>query len=490
MAVLGVSDIEEKAIGSRILREGAAKTLTRDFVTQVGGSLHALKVPLDYVLVAHFTGGDMRVREGASYAESVFHALLKQARSIGATPIATASVIDAQSTNDAFVQRVSDAYSALATEHRVAILNGELANYGAMVNGDCNIAGTMLSLVKRDAQYIRNLPGTFETEGTKFFAFDPSGKFVWMNSDGTGTKPLIACRFPTDKNYEGIVDDVFAMQADDWAKFGMARRGSGPVALCNLLSANGNVPFAKMLARAESIARKMGCTSLFEQEQVGDRLIGPHGEKNPFSISGTLVSVFDEQDLAQIPRPQAGDSLIAIKANGGRSNGFTDRRKYMVEMLGENWHETTDGKVFGEYLTRPSIVFYPIFVELISKGLASAVFHMSGGAFRDKLGGVLAKQGLYVEIGVGNGDEQLYRPDPCEIKFASRFKTTDAYTKFAMGNEGFVSTKNPSEALRILRTLGLEAKVVGTLEKRAEIGGLKFKAFNGEIVDHSTSLTV
>lgn len=472
-------DIAEKEGSSGILAELALPTLEQEFVHQVvpgKNGLSFLKTPENYLLVGHSSGGDYGILDPAEYAKSVFSRLAENTRKIGAQPVAVADVIDARSTSESFVRAVGVPFSRLALESKVAILNGELAKLGPMVNCACNISGTMLGLIKRDSPYAKDVPGVFEVDGTKYFVFDPEGNFVWMNSDGTGTKPLINSRF--GKYEESVVDD-FAMQFDDKGKF-----GGGALASFNLVETSGNVPFDRINEYAVRIARQMDAFAIMQHENVGKRLSGPHGERNIWNISGTLVSLVNEDMINKMPRPKEGDSLIAIRGNG-RSNGFTDRRNLIAEWLGENWHERDGGKYFGEFLTKPSILFYPIFSGLISSGLASSVYHMSGGAFRDKLAKPIAKHGLYVEIGVAEGSPQLFKPDPREATFVSHFNISNAYAKFAVGNEGFVSTSKPEEVIEFLRNRNHEARVVGKLERKEWVKGVKLRAFNGDIVDFS-----
>lgn len=472
-------DIAEKEGGSGILAELALPTLDREFVYQVApgkNGLSFLKIPEDYLLVGHSSGGNHSIMHPREYAESVFNCLVKNTRRIGAQPIAVADVIDARSTNESFVKTVGAAFSHLALESKVAILNGELAKLGPMVNCACNISGTMLGLIKRDNPYTKDTPKVLEVNGIKYFIFDPKGKFVWMNSDGTGTKPLINSRFG---KYEESVVDNFAMQFDDKGKF-----GGGALASFNIVETSGNVPFDRMNEYAIRLARQMNAFAIMQYEDIGNRLIGPHGEKNIWNISGTLVSLVDEDMINNMPTPKQGDSLIAIRGDG-RSNGFTDRRNLIVEWLGENWHETNGGKYFGEFLTKPSILFYPIFSELISSRLASSVYHMSGGAFRDKLSRPIARQGLYAEIGIAEGSPQLFAPDPREAAFVSYFNISNAYAKFAVGNEGFISTSRPEKVLEFLKHRGYESRVVGELEKKQGVKGVKLRAFNGDIIDFS-----
>jgi len=345
------------------------------------------------------------------------------------------------------------------------------------MNCDCNIAGTVLGYLPR-FKFSGNLPAMVQLDGVLYYIFDPNEKLVWMNSDGIGTKSIVHSRMGTQR--QGI-QDLASMQGDDEGKFG----GGALVSFNMIERSHFPISYSEFEDVAQDITSLIGIKMILQQEYVYDRIRDPDSNLAVYNGSGTLVSLIDEQRLENLPRPSAGDLLIAIKGNG-RSNGYTDRRRLMKQWFGKDWHNTEPGKIFGQFLSTPSIIFYPAFSELISKGLATSVIHMSGGAYKDKLAKVLSKNNLYAEIGLRESDPKLFDPDPREAAFCSFFSMGDAYAKFAAGNEGFfTSPPNVSElALHCAKKHGLEAKVVAVLQKGPRRGAV-LRAFNGEIVDYS-----
>jgi phosphoribosylaminoimidazole (AIR) synthetase len=405
-----VADIEEKAFGSELLADLARPTLDNRYVRKFSSGrngINVLQIPDGYVVVGHSSGGDHRIEDPGEYSESVFRKLIGDARSMKIKPIAVASVIDARETEEAFVRAVGEPFARLAQEYGVAIVNGELAKLGDMMGCPCNISATMLGIVKR-GQLEEKLEGVIKDGGTNYFIFDPDGKYVWMNSDGIGTKSLIYARMLRHDSWRNSLKDLLAMQLDDKGKF-----GGGAVASFNVVEASTYPALRHLEKAAESMERAIGIPLIMQYEHVGNRIIGPNGERRVWNASGTLVSLVDEETLRNMPKPQEGDYLIAIKGDG-RSNGFTDRRKIMINQFGESWHLNPLGKLYGEFLTKPSIIFYHIFAELIKSGLAKSVYHMSGGAYRDKLSKPISREGLGVEVGFERGAE-LFAPDPREI---------------------------------------------------------------------------
>ena len=157
----------------------------------------------------------------------------------------------------------------------------------------------------------------------------------------------------------------------------------------------------------------------------------------------------------------------------------------MVELFGLEWHETEIGKFFLEFLEEPSTIFYGLFKKLRENNLATSFYHMSGGAFDGKLARPLAKHEFFAKL------ENLFPADWREYAIAGkRFTPAEtAYAKWPMGNEGFVTTSTPKEAINCINPFGLEGRTVGYLEfardgrTGVELEGIK--SSNGENVYYS-----
>jgi len=103
-------DIREKESSSELLVELFRPTLEREFVQQLvpgKNGISAIKLPSEYLLVGHASGGDYSIRNTQDYVHSVMARLLENTRKFhGAVPLAMANVIDAYSTDEAFVRNV------------------------------------------------------------------------------------------------------------------------------------------------------------------------------------------------------------------------------------------------------------------------------------------------------------------------------------------------------------------------------------------------
>jgi phosphoribosylaminoimidazole (AIR) synthetase len=471
--------------GSKLLAAICAETLRnkeRVEILQPGmNGISVLRIPETHYAVVHSIGADPKIKDMRNYTESLVDRLLSGAEAIGAEPVAFADVVDAREAPKGLIELIGNSLVRRANYHNIPIVNGELAVLGNRVVSEANLSGTMLSIIPKSGFKlpVGIVPGFFTFKQIIYAVFDPKGLAIYINSDGVGTKTEFGER---NKDYLSNLFDSLAMKLDDLIKIGATAR-----VVSDVVETKGNIPFAK-LAEAAIIMElyNKGITYLLQQENVGNRIMGYNESVPSLNISGSSVSTIDEDRLNNPLKPSEGEYLIAIKAKGPRSNGITAKRETMVNLFGKDWHLTPEGRIFMPYLSSPSILFYPVFKQLIDSGLATSVYHMSGGAYDSKLAKQIAKHGLYADIGKRENNDKafddLFPPDWREVALAAySLSIVDAHRKYPMGNEGFVTTKNPDEAIRSLKEHGLEARVVAQLEiaKDGETG-IRFRAYNGQ----------
>jgi len=487
--------IREGDKGSKLLHERCKPTLKNsqlvEIISEGMGGIAVLRPPKNCLIAVHSSGGDPGEKNLERYVYSFINRLVSDSQRIGAEPLGIGDIIDASSMDLNTIARIGDELRERAGEYSLPILNGELADLGARVNCEANISGTMISAIPKTSKFVVKVPGIFVEDGVTYAVFYPEGKLVFINLDGIGTKTdfyeklieqLQAIRdVPLDSVYNPEllpcgVEDFAAMNLDDAAKLGAEAK-----VLSGVIETRGQIPVKLIEEKLRRIAAKMGVLGILQHEEVGDRIRGYREGAATYNISGSSVSVIDEGRLRNLPKPKEGNTLVAICGlPNPRSNGISSKRRIMIELFGENWHKTPAGKIFMEYLSSPSTILYPVFSELLKEGLATSVFHNSGGAYNGKLARPLANHGLYVEL------KDLFEPDWREVALAAYSPTTrDAYAKYPMGTDGFVATSKPEEAIALIEQRGLKARAVGKLEKLSDRTGVKLTAYNGQEVDFS-----
>lgn len=440
--------------GSELLAALCVPTLKNspfvDVISSGMGGMAVLRIPDNYNVVVHSATGDPHKYDAKEHTVSLLDRLYGQAEQFGAEPVGLVDVIDASEGKREDVRQIGEVLVSKANEKKVAIINGELAILGARVNCIANVSGTMISMIPNNQR-----TGVYMRDEVPYYVFNPNGKAIWGNSDGVGTKTEF---YERSLRFKKALRDSLAMKADDAVK-----KGADIQVVFDTVERSGDEIFTHHLDKeAARLSEAMGFCYLLVHEYVGGRLQGWQYGEPVYNVSGSAVSAIDEERLMNPPASHEGDYVLAVRGKPNpRCNGITDKRKLAVKLLGESWHETPEGEMFLEFLAEPATVFYPVFRELLNKGLATSVYHMSGGAYNGKLAKPLAKDGLYAAL------EGLYEPDWRELALAG-FALTPAevaYAKWPMGNEGFVTTQNPEEAIKVTESYGLQAKVVGQVEK-------------------------
>ncbi len=453
--------------GSALLAARAAPTLKNspyvEIVDDSMNGLSVLRLPKKSCVVVHSAGGNPLEYNPIRYAASAVDNLELHSTMLDVKPLAFANVIDS-STGDSYVlSQLMEGFVQKANEYRLAIMNGENAILGQRVR-PANVSCTMIGLGHPDLlQGQKIIVG--KKHGIAYAAFDHEEQPVWINSDGVGTKLEFGER---SRNYAVHLDDSVAMKADDTIK-----KGARLKVISDVVETGGAIPVYTLQARADSFYQRHGIAYILQYEYVGERIQSYRPDIPAYNISGSAVSTLDEHFLKNPPVPHAGEVLVAITGTPNpRSNGITDKRRIMTERFGEEWHTTEEGKHFLEYLARPSTILYFVFQDLLDQGLASSFYHMSGGAYHGKLAVPLVKHHLAVQI------VNLFPPDPRELFFVEQLGgIKNAYAKWPMGNDGFISTNDPSQAESLIRKHGLNARPVGVLKNAFEL-----TACNGEII--------
>ncbi len=449
--------------GSALLARLTAPTLRNspyvDVVQEGMNGVAVVRVPQGYDIIVHSTTGDQSRIDPAAHATSLVTNLVQQAQDIRATPVGFANIIDSRTGDSTLLQTIGTSLATAADAHNVAVLNGENAILGDRVAVDANISGTMISLIPSNEGPQKPV---FTTVSDIIYArFNPEGKPVYINVDGVGTKTEFHERART---YPFAVGDWFAMVMDDAAKLAATVK-----VVAGVLETRRRIPFLKIRSCVTREAQDRDIIGILHHTVSNTRIRGYNEDTPSFNLGGAAVSTIDEERLKHPLTPTDGNSVVAIRGEPNpRSNGITQKRKLMIQLFGEDWHQTREGRLFLEYLATPSTVLYDVFQDLIKTDLATGVFHMSGGAYEGKLAKPLSRLGLRASL------DNLFLPDWRELTLAGACfsSAADAYRKWPMGNDGFVTTQKPDKALEIIDAHGLEGRVVGYIStmKPADTG--------------------
>lgn len=483
---------------SRILAQKTAPTLQNhpDVVFVKSGMNHIAVISprKNHNYFAFSYGGPSDETDMKTYVDLLVQKGIIIAKDMGLIPIGFADVIDASRSDPALAAMIGD---VLAEEsmtykkrfgHSLAILNGEYADLGERVNADANMNLTMICCSK---EKFLGVPITASRDtifnprdNIKGMIFNPDGNFIYLNSDGVGTKHILYELAGLDVL---AVKDSAAMKLDDLVKI-----NATAIMLSDVLEHNGffnklqEIQFSSYASQifSTNVSSRYGC-GLINVHNVGDRLRPYKDGMVACNLSGSAVSLISEKNLNNLPVPREGDYLLSIRnakipnndvleQDGPRSNGISLLRRIPRDKFGEEWYKTDEGKEILNFATTPSDIFYPVFRDLLNKGLASSVFHLSGGAYNGKLARPLAKERIHVTL------ENLWPVSDIVKRLIeiSGMPPASFYNKWVMSNPGFISTGSPAEARQRLDKLGYSSTVVGRLEK-SDNPGVSMAAYDG-----------
>jgi phosphoribosylformylglycinamidine cyclo-ligase len=297
----------------------------------------------------------------------------------------------------------------------------------------------------------------------------PAGTFFSVGFDTIGTKAEIVERTGV---YNTIAFDLFAMVCDD-----AVLRGGEPVLVGTTLDVKtfGNdaskLPILKQLAEGYVAAAKEANVAIINGEiaQMGSLLNG-YGDF-PFHWGAACVWFAKKENLLTGMEIKAGDTIIALKENGFRCNGWSLVRKIFEEAHGAEWHTTPfEQTTLGLAALTPSIIYSRFVVGLHggmdTKGVSPlhGVAHITGGGIPEKLGRVLRTSKLGARL------TDLYEL-PSVMAYAQKTGTvsdTDAYGAWNMGQGMLLITNEPEKVLAYAKEKGFNARVAG--EVTAEPG--------------------
>ncbi|MHB2018254.1 MAG: phosphoribosylformylglycinamidine cyclo-ligase [Candidatus Xenobia bacterium] len=206
-----------------------------------------------------------------------------------------------------------------------------------------------------------------------------------MNSDGVGTKALIANRM---RKFDTLGWDLVAMVADDADCLGAA-----PMAMVNTLDIDhvDTDVVESLMGGLEVAAKAAGCTVVGgEIAEMPDVVYG-------LSWSASLVGIAQQGRLLDGRAVRAGDTLVALHTDNFRSNGFSLVRRILMTHFGADWVEAPfEGETtWGEVVLAPSRLFTPLVNALTGgfdgtpKARLHAVAHITGGGLRGNVGRVI-----------------------------------------------------------------------------------------------------
>ena len=312
-----------------------------------------------------------------------------------------------------------------------------------------------------------------EEEGGFAGLLDMGDYYLVQNDDGTGSKMELACAM---KKYDTIGYDLLAMVADDAICIG-----------AEVISVSNTMDVPKV--DPVMVNKVLSGLSQACQEQ---KIVIPGGEiaEVPSAVNSpvwnaTAIGIVAKNRVINPKTITEGDTVIALKSNVIRSNGFSLVRKILSDKFGKDWHsqEWKNRITWGKVMLTPSVIYHNAVLALLGrysddrqievKGLA----HITGGGIPENLERVLKKSGCGAEL------TNLWEPHDA-VKDLIEIGSVDikeAYRTWNMGNGMLMVTapEDADKAIEILTSERIEAKKAGVIIKES---GVNITAFDGSSI--------
>lgn len=438
-----------------------------DVISSGKGGMAVVRTQDDEDVVGFAAAGASNLN-GYEHGVSLVRRLMESADRLGVRPIGFANVIDSRHEEWERVRPLAEGMRERALKEGVAVLNGEYAILGERV-ADANAMGVMIATIPRSRR--------IDMTEIPFARFSHDGLPITINADGVGTKTEL---YERTGRYGEALKDFLAMNLDDTSKFGGVAR-----AVLGVMERRGDIP--RIDADAKRLEQLLGFPVRIQHEDAGERIASYRDGVAAYNLSGAVISTVNEARLRNPPRSEPEDYLVGVRNSQNpnpRSNGISRLRTLAWQSFGhkptDDWHLNPEAKDCLRFLAAPSTIFYPLFNEVLQDGSATAVYHMSGGAFDGKLAKPLAENGLHATL------DNLFTADPCLTRFAEKggIGAKDAYKMWHMGTEALVSTKNPRAVIAAAKERGYDARIVGQISASDGRAGATLTAFNGERVEY------
>lgn len=317
----------------------------------------------------------------------------------------------------------------------------------------------------------KGLPGSVTLAHDSFSAvrFIDTSMFpdaiIGMNFDGVGTKIEIAERVG---DHTTIAFDLFAMVCDD-----AARAGGEPVIIGSILDFNRvSIKIIKQLAKGMVNASKVANIAVINGEiaELGNRVSGASDIAYNWGAGVTWLGRRERMISGNEIEP--GQSIVAVREAGFRSNGLSLVRKIFLTAYGNEWHNRPFGNsTLGMAVLKPSEIYTPGIIRLTGgyhstpTARLTGIAHITGGGIPGKLGRLLSASKCGAVL------EDLFNPCDTMLECQSIAGVDDkeAYRAWNMGNGLLIITPEPDLVIKQLLIEHFEARLVGKVVSNPNI---------------------
>jgi phosphoribosylformylglycinamidine cyclo-ligase len=299
---------------------------------------------------------------------------------------------------------------------------------------------------------IGGFAGLFDASALK--AYDRP--LLATSADGVGTKVAIAQQLDV---HDTIGQDLVAMLVDD-----LVVCGAEPLFVTDYIATGRVVPerIAAIVAGVARACAEAGCALLGGETAEHPGLL----PADAYDLAGATTGVVEAAELLGVSRVRAGDVVLAMRASGLHSNGYSLVRHVLLETAG--WgldREVSElGHTLGEELLRPTRLYTQPCLALARSGDVHAMAHVTGGGLAANLSRVLPAH-LSADL-----DRGTWTPQPIFGLVRDVGSVTQADLErtlnMGVGMVALVPAEGAERAGDLLATHGIDSWLVGSVVDR------------------------
>jgi phosphoribosylformylglycinamidine cyclo-ligase len=317
------------------------------------------------------------------------------------------------------------------------------------------------------------------SRGESAYVTEVGGVLIASITECLGTKALIAdsVREITGRtHYDTIAQDTIAIND-------LITVGATPISVHAYWSAGGSDWFSD-LQRMEDLVRgwQAACNVCGVSWGGGETpALAGVVEKGRIDLAASCVGIVKSRDRLTLgAQLGAGDAIVLLASSGIHSNGVSISRK-LVERLPKGYATPIDdGRLFGEALLDPTILYVPVTEALFDAGIVPHYcVNVTGHGWRK-----LMRHNAQLTYRIDN-----LPPVPPVLKFLQREAHLDDHEAYGSFNMGagfalFVPDAQVADVIRIAKGAGVDALVAGHVEagpRRVVIEPLGFEYGSEEL---------
>lgn len=331
--------------------------------------------------------------------------------------------------------------------------------------------------------------GLDQSRGEPAFVWEENGVLRAKTMEGLGTKNLVADKMrvadrtgrETGRTYYDVIGhDTVATIVND-----LICVGAKPQVITAFLAV-GSSDWFKNEQRVENLVKgwtracnMVGVCWAGGETQALKDVIHPKA----VVLAGDAIGIIDPKDRLTLEEKLApGDAILLIESNGLHTNGYSLPRKLAREDRTLYRRPLSDGRMFGEALLEPSLLYLDVINDLFYKGIdIHYMSHITGHGFRKIMRA--RKELTYVIDQIPDSQEVFLM-----LQELARVDDEEMYGNYNMGAgfAVFVSQEQAQEAAKVVDLYHkLKVWVAGYIEEgpRRVVINPKGIVFEGESLD-------